>query len=314
MGPKTNKKGAKNVRPTLGNSFLENVPQLGVDEIEKLRNLLLEKLKNIYPPAISTKQVMDAIEVESKSSNDSPKFSELNKRDRKEKYKERRKELRHSNDSSLNFELRKDVTIGLKKCLKELSANRLCVLIFDSTVNLEPMRCLFEKGISNSPTIIGIPKLGECVKKPLGFSAICLGFDNAALSQNSSTDSHYFYPIVEFINSVVLSETKYSKSICDIVSKGDKFEEIVPATNKPKNDPPIGNRTSNFEQSKDSTEQIKVTRLKKLPKIEILYRNDITTRVFVPGSKIKTNKREFDNNMDFISFSESPNIKKQKLT
>ena len=195
MGPKPKKKAAKNAKPTLPNPFIENVPQLGFEEVERILNLLVEKLKNIYPLPVSNKQVMDVIEAE--PSTDIT-FSSLPKIERKEKFRDKRKEIRHSSDSDLNIELRKYISIGLKKCLKQLSTDSLCVLIFDSTVNLEPMRNIFEKGLNNSPIIIGLPKLGECVKKSLGFPAICLGFIKEILqAEHESEEANHFHSIIQ---------------------------------------------------------------------------------------------------------------------
>ena len=317
MGPKTNKKGGKNVRPTLANSFMPTEPQLGADDIDKLLHLLIDKLSNLYPPQISNKQVMVEIENELITPSSDVTFSDLNKTDRKEKIRNKRKELRHANDSSLNITLRKDVTIGLKKCLRDLSANCLCVLIFDSTVNLEPMRCIFEKGLSNGPTIIGIPKLGEWVRKPLGFPSICLGFNNNVLSkQEASTSDHHFYPVVDLINSFVKNE-KISKSVCDIVSKGENYkgddrkcDTLINTSEKSL----LSNECKeNFVNIK--TEQLELKTFTEMPKIGLLYRKDANTRVFVPESKMREpvgSDHLFDDN-DFISLSESPVIKRQKM-
>ena len=104
-----------------------------------------------------------------------------------------------------------------------MSANNICLLIFDSTVNLEPMRCIFEKGLYNS-NIIGVPSLGDAVKKSLGFPSICIGFKNRVKENTGDLKSH-FYPVVEFVNSFVQTHNKVSKSICDIVSKEEKITE-----------------------------------------------------------------------------------------
>ena len=221
MGPKPNKKGNKNARPTLPNPFLEETAQPRVEEIQSIQLLLEKRLCNLYPPQVSTKQVLDVINDEPHFQNISTNFKKMNKNDKREIIRKKRKEMRHLEDSKLNILLRNDIIIGLKKCLKEMSNNTLCALIFDSTVNLEPMRCIFQKGGSNAPYIIGIPKLGETLKKPLGFPAICIGFNRDVIKpQNDARSEHHFYPIIQQIQSFINSDVKVSKSICEIVSKG----------------------------------------------------------------------------------------------
>ena len=126
MGPKPNKKAGKNIRPTLPNPFIENIPQIGTKELDTILSILVDKLKNIYPLPVSNKQVMDAIEAELPTDIS---FSTLTKGERKEKFRDKRKEIRHSSDSNLNVEFRKYISIGLKQCLKDLSTNNLSVLI-----------------------------------------------------------------------------------------------------------------------------------------------------------------------------------------
>lgn len=318
MGPKPNKKGGKNVRPTLANSFIPTQPELGKEEVEKLLNLLIDKLANLYPPQISNQQVMAAINDEFVGQNDGLSFSKLPKDQRKEQFRKRRKELRHANDSLLNVNLRKDVAIGLKKCLKDLSANHLCALIFDSTVNLEPMRCIFEKGPHNGPTIIGIPKLGESIRKPLGFSAICLGFNNDIIKGQQDPTSNHFYPVLELINNLV-KNGRPSPLVCDIVKIGEKNKESDPTCDI------LTTTNQNFNVSIESddnsiskeTKNIKADSFtfSAMPKIELLYRDDNNTRVFVPTSKISVpGGIELCDNSDFIGFSDSPDSKRLKMS
>jgi hypothetical protein len=307
MGPKPKKKTAKNIRPTLPNPFIENVPQLEEKEVETILNLVVDKLKNIYPLPVSNKQIMDVIEPSTDIS-----FSTLPKSERKEKFRDKRKEIRHSSDSKLNIELRKYISIGLKKCLKQLSTNSLCVLIFDTTINLEPMRNLFEKGLSNSPIIIGVPKLGECVKKSLGFPAICLGFINEILqAEQGSEEAHHFYPIIELIRTFVKSETNVLNSTCDIVSKGEKIKHEA---FKAKIDGGICNKPQNAMFEDEIVENEKVLqRYTKMPNIEILYRKDTNSRVFIPELKKSSIKTDGAEHSDFLVFSEDIDAKRQKI-
>ena len=316
MGPK---KG-KFVRPTLPNPFMQTPqPQIGSEQIDQLFNLLVDKLSNLYPPQVSNSQVVAAFENELKSGKSDVNLSDLKKPDRKEKFRNKRHELRHAFDAKLEFELRKDVTIGLKKCLRDLSANRLCAVLFDSTVNLEPMRCIFEKGQPDGPTIIGVANLGECVRKPLGFPAVCIGFKNEVLAkakEGKESVSHHFYPIIELINAVLAIDAKISKSVCDIVSKGDsakktsaKCDILNISTEKCKG--PVISTASCIQNNVYSNEALSA-----MPQIELLYREDSNTRAFIPGEKramLVEDKNLFANS-DFISCSsESPNNKRKKL-
>merc|ERR1712223_2178710 len=245
--------------------------------------LLVNKLSNIYPPQVNNKQVMNSLEQDSKNQSEEsnqksePNFSNLNKKEKLQLFRNKRKELRYANHSTLNVKLREDITIGLKKCLKELSLNNICVLIFDSTVNLEPMRCIFEKGLHNL-NIIGIPNLGESVKKSLGFPTICVGFKNIVKDEvNNMKQTNHFYPIVELVSSFVQSH-KVSKSICDIVRKEKVEEKNTDKFNKSTND------TIPEKHILDKTVKASRDKDEELPKIEILYRDDNNTRVFIPTS------------------------------
>ena len=305
MGPKSNKK-AKNIKPTLPNPYMENIPQLGKEQIDKLLELLTQKLKNIYPPQVTNRQVMSHMEQKTKDNTDTSE-KKYDKKERNELFKAKRKELRYENSSNLNTDLRDDITIGLKKCLKELSSDKLCVLLFDSTVNLEPMRCIFEKGQQNL-NIIGIPNLGDSVKSSLGFSTICIGFKK--IVKETVIDNkciNHFYPIVEYVSSFVESHIKVSKTICDIVKKE--------TTVKTKQDDNMVTCDKQLSE-KDKTEKVpKESREKEneLPKIEILYRKDNHSRVFIPSSSSSISKNNLTINSDFISLSESPECKKRKM-
>jgi len=305
MGPKSNKK-AKNIKPTLPNPYMENIPQLGKEQIDKLLELLNQKLKNIYPPQVTNRQVMSHMEQKTRDNTDSAE-KKYDKKERNELFKAKRKELRHENSSNLNTELRGDFAIGLKKCLKELSSNNLCALLFDSTVNLEPMRCIFEKGQHNL-NIVGIPNLGDSVKSSLGFSTICIGFKK--IVKETVIDkkcTHHFYPIVEYVSSFLESHIKVPRTICDIVKKETmvktKQDDNMVLCNKPLSE-------------KNKTEQITKESIEienQLPKIEILYRKDNHSRVFIPSSTSSISKNNLSIESDFISLSESPECKKRKM-
>merc|ERR1719412_1541860 len=258
---------------------------------------------------VSNKQVINGIEGETSASIP---FSTLPKSERKEKFRDKRKEIRHSSDSNLNVELRRYISIGLKKCLKQLSTNSLCILIFDTTINLEPMRNIFEKGLNNSPIIIGVPKLGECVKKSLGFPAICLGFMNEILqAEQVSEEAYHFYPIVELIRSFVKSETNVLKSTCDIVSKGENIKN-EPCRTKTDQSNLHKPQNINFKYKIIEDEEINET-YTKMPKIEILYRKDTKSRVFIPETRKNSIRADEDTCSVFLGFSEDIDAKRQKM-
>ena len=308
MGPKNNKK-VKNVRPTLPNPFLENITKPEKEHIDTLLELLAEKLKNIYPPPVTNKQVMSSLRREITVDREET-FSDINsnKKEKKRLFKAKRNELRNENHSTLNITLREDITIGLKKCLKEMSANNICLLIFDSTVNLEPMRCIFEKGQYDS-NIIGVPNLGDAVKKSLGFPSICIGFKNRVKEKTDDLKYTHFYPVVEFVNSFVRSHNKVSKSVCDIVSK----EEAGTKINQTNETDMVASKDLAMETNKiERIEMESNCKDNTFPTIEILYRTDNKTRVFIPISNSLNSKNELSTSCDFISFSEAPKAKKQK--
>ena len=317
MGPKPNKKGNKNARPTLPNPFLEETAKPRVEEIQSIVSLLEKRLCNLYPPQVSTKQVLDVINDEPHFQNISTNFKKMNKNDKREIIRKKRKEMRHLDDSKLNILLRNDIIIGLKKCLKEMSNNTLCALIFDSTVNLEPMRCIFQKGGSNAPYIIGIPKLGETLKKPLGFPAICIGFNRDVIKpQNDARSEHHFYPIIQQIQSFINSDVKVSKSICEIVSKGrDNEIKCQKRDSLCEDSQTTIDMNEHVRSPTERIERIIGTVFTQLPKIEMLYRSDDSSRIFIPQVNVvdeSTNHAIEDN--DFLSLSKSPDAKRKKMS
>jgi len=119
----------------------------------------------------------------------------------------------------------------------------------------------------------------------------------------------HFYPVVEFVNSFVRSHNKVSKSVCDIVSK----EEAGTKINQTNETDMVASKDLAMETNK--TERIEMESNCKdntFPTIEILYRTDNKTRVFIPISNSLNSKNELSTSCDFISFSEAPKAKKQK--
>ena len=134
-------------------------------------------------------------------------------------------------------------------------------------------------------------------------------------TKEGESASHHYYPIIELINSVLANDAKISKSVCDIVSRGDSAKEtsgkcdiLNSSTEKCKG--PVISAAASIQNNVYSNGTLSAT-----PQIELLYREDSNTRVFIPGEKrtMLIEEKKFDNS-DFISCSsESPNKKRQKL-
>ena len=190
-------------------------------------------------------------------------ITKLSKTERKEKFHEKRREMRLAKtEGQLDFKYRKDVTIGLKKCLKGLSIpGQFCALLFDSSVNLEPMRCLFEKGQKppNGPVILGIHKLGELVRKPLGFPAVCVAFAKYIVDERPA---HHFYPIVQLL----LGESSLSGSrlSCDIAADSkEDLDEVAPT----------GDNAASYADSENNAGLLRTDSDKKFDEIDKLIHN-----------------------------------------
>ena len=139
--------------------------------------LFFQVLKNLYPPSISTKMVLDSLDTESKSS-----LLKGPKSERNQKIKNIKKDLRNSKSSELlPLELRSSVCVGLRQCLKEVEAENLQLVIYDTSVNMPAIRCLIDKG---KIPIVGVPELGAILKSVIGFPGMTLGF-------KKTVDSHF---------------------------------------------------------------------------------------------------------------------------
>ncbi len=109
---------------------------------------------------------------------------------RGDRIKKLKKEIRESKSSELlPAQLKESISVGLKQCLKEIEAENLRLLIFDSSLNLPAVRCLIDKG---KLPFTGVPNLGSILKQVIGFPGMTLGF-----KRNSNPHFESFLTLIE---------------------------------------------------------------------------------------------------------------------
>jgi hypothetical protein len=134
--------------------------------------------------------------------------------------------------------------------------------------------------------------------------------------QNDARSEHHFYPIIQQIQSFINSDVKVSKSICEIVSKGRDNEIKCQKRDNLRED---SQTTIDMnEQVRSPTERIERiidNGFTQLPKIEMLYRNDDSSRIFIPPVNVvdESTNHAIENN-DFLSLSKPPDAKKKKMS
>ena len=123
------------------------------------------------------------------------------KSERGDRIKKLKKEIRESKSPELlPAQLKESISVGLKQCLKEIEAENLRLVIFDSSVNLPAVRCLIDKG---KLPFTGVPNLGAILKQVIGFPGITIGF-----KKNSNPHFEPFLTLIESGLTKVVARTE----------------------------------------------------------------------------------------------------------
>ena len=307
---KNNKKSK--ARQLLSNPMTNSISNPEKKPVEELQKMLRSKLSDLY----SNIQVSSSEVISELSESEKTNLFQMPRKERTnqlKKYKNNKKNEIKSSKTLLPDKFKNALTLGLKKCLKGLENKSLQALIYDSTVNIEALKCLFDKG---DIPMIPIPEVSNLVREITGFPALCLGFTKEIV-KDVDLENH-FQSILDLCKSFHPGFAVKSKEI--IKTEGIKKEMII------KND---GNNVKS--EANDVTENISKDLKKKSKKkkkvigvkVTLLKRSSKNERVFDPTAiNVENNcddknnpdakvKEEKEFSGDFISFSSKP-IKRKK--
>ena len=249
--------------------------------LEELKKLLREKLSNLYPNS----QVSSAEIISELSETDKVELFKLPRKERAKKlksYKILKREEISSTKTMLPSKFKNGLVLGLKKCLKQLESKTLNALIYDSEVNIDALKCLFDKG---DLPMIPIPGVSTLIRELLGFPALCFGFPK---NLNDVDIETHFKPILE---------------ICSILKPQ---KEVLNEVKSEKESPPLPDV---IPKVKRKSSKLAIT------KVTLLKRNSKSERIFDPSNcddnvENEDEKEAFQG--DFISFTSKPAKRKKE--
>ena len=276
-----NKKKSKG-RQVLSNPMVNPMNKLDQKQMESLKTLLKSKLLNLYPNA----QVSSGEVISSLSESEKSELFKLPRKERSSKLKEFKKQKRDQlfqNNPLLPDKFKTGIVLGLKKCLSQLEKKSLKVLIYDSDVNIEAMKCLFDKG---DLSIIPLAGISSIVRTTLGFPALCLGFPKD-ISDPEVVE--HFKPILDLCSSFAGPVKKPTETKSETPTV---LPDVVPKMKK---------------------------KSKKTYELVLLHRKSDTERIFDPTaakeatdeSAMSTDEQN-DFTGDFISFDCKPSKKRKR--
>lgn len=265
----------KKARQVLANSLALNI-ELNQGQKEALKELIKEKLKNVFPKSqVPTQNVLKELSEAEKSDLFALSREERTKQIKALKAK-KRSEL---NVETLPKEYQNGLLMGLKSTLKSLEKNQVKALVFDSNVNFEALKVLFDKG---TVPLVPVPDLSKLSREIVGFSALCIGFPKEIPNEKVA---QHFAPILDAIEklpNVKIVQKPAEKTLPDVIPTQKTDKIALPKKNL----------------------------ALKSPRIEILTRSSTKERIFHPVSnQVKIVKDDFRD--DFISFA--PLSKKRKV-
>ena len=268
----SNKKQSKKKK---GKQVLANalVTEAKATELQKdqLKNCIKEKLEQMFVRPFSSAEVLGDMNEEDKK-----ELFNLPKNERAKKFKLLKSQKKsEASKNLLPKEYQTGLVFGLKKCLKGMEQNSLKALIYDTEVNVESIKVLFDKG---QIPMVALPGISGVVRSVTGFPAMCLGLP----AKSDDVVQDFFEPLMTLINQVPGIK---------VLKEGDKKENKLPDV-VPKNEPKV-------------TKIVKPTEVPlKCPIVTLLKRDSIKERAWEPPvEEVKTLKDEDAFMGDFISFA-----------
>ena len=278
MNKKQNKK--KKGRQVLVNPLTTDAKVTEV-QIEQLKMCLQDKLQQLFSRPFSSAQVLDDLsDTAKKELFDLPK----NERAKKLKLLKSQKKSEASKDL-LPKEYLSGLVLGLKKCLKGLEQKSLKALLYDSEVNVESIKVLFDKG---QIPMLALPGMSGLVRSITGFPALSLGLP--AKIQDVKVEA-FFEPLMTMINQVpviVNENVKKENNLPDLVPKKELLAKVE-HVQKPLETP------------------------LKCPLVTLLKRDSIKDRAWHPPEEVKEVIDEDVFMDDFISFGSKKRSSGQSL-
>jgi hypothetical protein len=193
---------------------------------EQLKTLLQSTLTNLFPQSqIPTAEVIDVLTDEEKAD-----LFKIPKTDRSVKIKELKLKRRAEvNASVLPKDFQAGIVLGMKKGLRGLEKGHFRALVYDSAVNVNAIKCLFDKG---KAPIIPLPGLSSLVRSITGFPALCVGFPIDVTNMDSV---QHFQPLFECLDILIKKQSvKIRDPILAPIDPIPKEERTRPTKKNPK--------------------------------------------------------------------------------
>ena len=275
---KQNKK--KKGRQVLANPMTTEAKVTEV-QIEQLKICIQDKLEQLFMRPFSSALVLgDLSDTEKKELFDLPK----NERAKKLKLLKSQKKSNASKDL-LPKEYLSGIVLGLKKCLKGLEQKYLKALLYDSEVNVESIKVLFDKG---QIPMVPLPGMSGVVRSITGFPALCLGLP--AKIEDVKVEA-FFEPLMTMINQVPVNVNANE----NVVKKENKLPDLVP------------------KKELLAKVQKPIKTPLKCPLVTLLKRDSIKERAWHPPEEVKEVIQEDAFMDDFISFGSKKRSSGQPL-
>ena len=177
------------------------------------------------------------------------------------------------------------IVLGLKKCLKGLEQKSLKALLYDSEVNVESIKVLFDKG---QIPMVPLPGMSGVVRSITGFPALCLGLP--AKIEDVKVEA-FFEPLMTMINQVPVNVNANE----NVVKKENKLPDLVP------------------KKELLAKVQKPIKTPLKCPLVTLLKRDSIKERAWHPPEEVKEVIQEDAFMDDFISFGSKKRSSGQPL-
>ena len=252
-------------------------------QIEQLKICIQDKLEQLFMRPFSSALVLgDLSDTEKKELFDLPK----NERAKKLKLLKSQKKSNASKDL-LPKEYLSGIVLGLKKCLKGLEQKSLKALLYDSEVNVESIKVLFDKG---QIPMVPLPGMSGVVRSITGFPALCLGLP--AKIEDVKVEA-FFEPLMTMINQVPVNANENL-----VVQKENNLPDLVPKKEL---------------LAKVESVQRPIKTPLNCPLVTLLKRDSIKERAWQPPEEVKEVIEEDALMDDFISFGSKKRSSGQPL-
>ena len=251
-------------------------------QVEQLKVCIQDKLQQLFTRPFSSAQVLGDL-----SDTDKKELFDLPKNERAKKLKLLKSQKKNiASKDLLPKEYLSGIVLGLKKCLKGLEQKSLKALLYDSEVNVESIKVLFDKG---QIPMVPLPGMSGVVRSITGFPALCLGLP--AKIEDVKVEA-FFEPLMTMINQVPVNANE------NVVKKENNLPDLVPKKEL---------------LAKVESVQKPIKTPLKCPLVTLLKRDSIKERAWHPPEEVKEVIQEDAFMDDFISFGSKKRSSGQPL-